>query len=119
MTEALQSSEAGTIRRVQTPEGVTFAPIPQVEPAGQAYVETQKAKTRRDLEMEAGRARVAHNAELVKNRPPRVISEKEARSQGTSTPVFRPNMKGLDRTQSGLGPLLRKVGSNVSQVPTG
>ena len=41
----------------------------------------------------------------------------EARAQGRSTPVFRPGMP-LDRLNTGLGPLLRKVGSNVPQPPS-
>ena len=112
--EAQQSDEVGTFRRVVTPTSVSFEEIPKPAPTGQASVETAKSKSRRDLELEAGAKRVAENAALLKNRPPRVVSETERRSQGSSVPVFRPNMTASDNMTKGLGPLLRKVGGNVA-----
>jgi len=122
MSEATpQSSEAGTIRRIQTQDGVSFEKIPETAPTGQAYVEPEKAKTRRELELETGRKHVAAAAELIKNRPPRIISEAERRAQPSNVPVFRPNSLHSDRvaSQNGqpvsqqLGALMRKVGGNV------
>jgi hypothetical protein len=121
--EAKQSEEAGTFRRVITDEGVKFEEIHKPPATGVAYVEPEKAKTRRDLELEAGKRRVAENAELIKNRPPRIISEAEKRAQGSSVPVFRPNQAWADRAivnnqRSTVMPeLLRRVGGNAAAKP--
>lgn len=110
-----QSSEPGTFQRVQTPEGMTFKEIPAAPVTGTAYVEPEKAKTRRELELEAGKARVAENQKLVAERPPMRISQQERQAQGSNVPVFRPNMLNVDRSSTGLGPMMRKVGSKVAQ----
>jgi hypothetical protein len=117
--DATQSSEPDTVRMIQTPDGMRFEknePAPASQ--GTAYIEPEKARNRRELELEAGRKRVAENAAIVAARPPRAISEKELRSQGRSVPVFRPGQAHADRMNTGLGPLLRKVGTHV-QAPGG
>jgi len=107
----------GTMSLVQTPEGMRFEPIVKPEPTGQAYVEPEKAKTRRDLEMEAGRKRVAEATELVKNRPPRIVSDAEKRAQGTNTPIFRPNTVHADRVvQHNGAPVSQAVGAVMRRV---
>src|SRR5208282_299290 len=103
--EAQQSEEAGTFRRVITPTSVSFEEIPKPVSTGQAMVETAKSKSKRDLELEAGAKRVAEHAEFVRNRPPRIISEAERLAQGSSVPVFRPNMPASDNMTKGLGQL--------------
>ena len=113
--EELQPVEGG-FRVVQDETGVHFEKRVEPEKTGTAYIEPEKAKTRRDQEIEAGRARVAAAAERVKNRPPLVISENERRAQGQTVSLFRPNMSASDRMNGGLGPLMRKVGGNV-KVP--
>jgi hypothetical protein len=103
----------GTQKLIQTPAGVHFEAVAQEQPTGQAYVATSRAAARREEELAAGRKRVAENAALNASRPPRIISEKERMAEGGSVPVFRPNMPSLDRLNSGLGPLMRRVGSKV------
>jgi len=83
----------------------------ELEPAktGVAYVEPERAKTTRELEMEAGRKRVEFNKLQMANRPPRIISDKEKQAEGVTTTVFRPNFANADRLSTGLGPLMRRV----------
>lgn len=102
----------GEFKAIADDTGIHFEKRPEPVATGQAYVETPRAKSRRELELEAGRQRVAVAAEQVRNRPPRIIPEAEQRAQGQNTSVFRPGMS-LDRLNTGLGPLLRKVGANV------
>lgn len=107
------------INVVPTDTGVRFERTAEPEPTGQAYVQPQRAKTTRELEMEAGARRVAVNAEQVKNRPPRIISDKERQAEGFNTAVFRPNSLHADRVignngsavSQHLGAMMRKVGS--------
>jgi hypothetical protein len=106
----------GTQKLVQTDSGVHFETVAQPQPTGQAYVATSRAAARREEELAAGRKRVEENAALLAARPPRVISEKERMAEGRSVPVFRPNMASLDRLNTGLGPLVRRVGAKV-QAP--
>ena len=106
----------GTQKLVQTEGGIRFEAVKQPEPTGQAYVMPDKAMTKRDQEIEAGRKRVAAAAALNASRPPRVRSEAEIRAEGQNVPVFRPNMPSLDRLNTGLGPLMRRVGAKV-QAP--
>lgn len=121
LNTTIPTAEEGAFRRVITPNGVGFKKIDQPAATGQAYVETERAKTKRELEMEIGAKRVAQVAEQNKNRPPRQISEAERRAQPTNTPVFRPNSVYADRInrQSGqpvdqaLGAMMRRVGGNV------
>ncbi len=114
ITKAQEASEA--VRVVATPTGVKFEPTEVLKPSGVAYVETAKAKTKRDLEMEAGAARVARAAEEQARRPPRIISEAERRAEGTNVPLLRPGI-ALDRMQTGLGPLImRKLGEKPPEI---
>lgn len=115
MVEAVQSSEPGTFERIQDKSGMHFKEVESPPKTGQAYIEPERAKTKRELELEAGKKRVADNATLIANRPPRIISDKERMATGQNVPVFRPAMLGVDRMSSGLGPALRKVGSAVKQ----
>ena len=110
--------QEGTRKIVQDAAGVHFEDVPQKEQTGTAYIEPEKAKTRRDLELELGKKRVAAAAELIKNRPPRIISEAERKAQGSNTPIFRPNSLYNDRVtgvngnpvSQHVGALMRKVG---------
>ena len=106
----------GTTKLIQTPEGIRFEKIEQPEATGHAYVATERATTKRDQEIEAGRKRVAEAAALAASRPPRDRSEAEIRAEGQNVPVIRPNMPSLDRLNTGLGPLMRRVGAKV-QAP--
>lgn len=51
---------------------------------------TARQQSQTDMEMEAGRRRVAMAAEQLANRPPVVLSEAEKKAMGTNTPVYRP-----------------------------
>ena len=114
----------GAFRAVQDAEGVHFEKRPDPVKTGTAYVEPEKAKTRRELELQAGRRRIAEAAEEMKHRPPRVISEAEARAQPTNTPIFRPNSLYADRVAStngmpvnqALGALMRRVGTKAAPI---
>lgn len=126
MSEDIQSKEAGTVRLVPTSEGIRFETIvKEPTPPGQAYVETAKAKSRRELELEAGQKRVADAAREQANRPPRIISDAEKRATGQNTAVFRPNMIHADRVighngapvSQQLGALMRRVGSAPAAAP--
>jgi len=107
----------GKFRMVQTKEGVHYEPIAQPEPTGTAVVESARSKTKRELEMEAGRQRVAANAREVAARPPRVISERERMAEGHNVAVFRPNQVQADRVtgwngqqiSQHLGTLMRRM----------
>lgn len=113
----MSENPEGQFKAVADETGIHFEKREEAASTGVAYIEPERAKTKRELELETGRKRVALVAEQMRHRPPRVISEAEARAQGRSTPVFRPGMP-LDRLNTGLGPLLRKVGSNVPQPPS-
>jgi hypothetical protein len=115
-----QVEVAGAFKVVQDAQGVRYEKQPEVlvDPSRHAYVEPPAAKSRRELEMEAGKRRVAEITKQLANHPPVKRSEAELRAQGTSTPVFRPNGMGLDRLQSGLGPLMRKVKQQGAPPPT-
>jgi hypothetical protein len=99
-------------------QSVTFEKIETPKPAGQAFVMPERAKTTRDLEMEAGARRVAAAKERNKNLPPRVIPDAERRAESINTSVFRPNSAYADRAtrhdgspvSQHLGSLMRKVG---------
>jgi hypothetical protein len=112
-------AEEGSFRRQQDAEGVRYETIEKPAATGVAYVDTPKAKYRRDKEMEAGKKRVAEAAELNAKRPPVIKSEAERRAEGYNTSVFRPNSLHADRTikfngvpvSQGLGALMRRVGS--------
>ena len=67
----------GTTKLIQTPEGIRFEKIEQPEATGHAYVATERATTKRDQEIEAGRKRVAEAAALAaseKNYPSQIRS---------------------------------------------
>jgi hypothetical protein len=114
-------SDEGAFAVLQTPHSVEYVKKPEPEKTGQAFVEPQRSKTTRELEMEAGRKRVEEQARLNANRPPRIISEAERRAQGYNVEVFRPNSVYADRTtrvdgaqvNQQLGALMRRVGSNT------
>ena len=111
MVEERETNHSGAFSIVQDTKGVHFEKNPVVEPTGSASgPEPDKMKSKRDLEMEMGKRRVAEAAKEIANRPPRIISEAERKATGTNVPLFRPNMLGIDRVNSGLGPLMRKVG---------
>lgn len=107
------------IHVVPTDTGVRFERAAEPAPSGQAYVEQPRARSTREMEIEAGKRRVAIAAEQVKNRPPRVISDRERQAQGYNTSVFRPNQLHADRVighngaavSQQLGALMRKVGA--------
>jgi len=114
-------SDEGAFEALQTPTSIEYVKKPEPEPTGQAYVEPERAKTTRELEIEAGKKRVAQAQRDMANRPPRIISEAERRAQGYNVEVFRPNMVTADRVTSvngmavnqQLGALMRRVGSNA------
>lgn len=116
-------SDEGDFEAVVTKHSVEYRKKPEPEKTGEAYVETPRAKTTRELEMEAGRKCVERAARDAANRPPRIISEAEKRAQGFNTEVFRPASVYADRVTSvngmpvsqQLGALMRKVGSNQPQ----
>ncbi len=113
-------SDEGAFEAIVTPTSVDYVKKPEPEKTGQAYVETPRAKTTRELEMEAGKRRVEEAQRLNATRPPRIIGEAERRAQGYNVEVFRPNMVHADRVTSvngspvsqQLGALMRKVGGN-------
>jgi hypothetical protein len=119
-------TEQGTVTMTQTPEGIRFEKAPAPAPTGQAYVETARAKTTRELELEAGRKRVADAAALAASRKPIVKSDAELRAEGYNVAVFRHNMLHADRVTGNngspvsqqLGALLRKVGTKVKAPET-
>lgn len=125
MTEETEKVVEGRFRMVQTKEGVHYEPIAQPEPTGTAVVESARGKTKRELEMEAGRNRIAENAREVASRPPRVISEKERMATGHNVPVFRPNQVLADRTvgwngqqvSQHLGTLMRRMKGTAEAAP--
>jgi hypothetical protein len=122
MSQTPQSSEPGTVQIVQTPEGVRFENIEKPASTGQAYVEPPKAKTKREIEMEAGRLRVEQAQHELRTRPPRIKSQQEIMAEGTSVPVFRPNSVYADRVTGNngagisqeIGALMRRVGSRAT-----
>jgi hypothetical protein len=116
-------SDEGAYEAIVTPTSVDYVKKPEPEKTGQAYVEPARAKTTRELEIEAGKRRVEQCAREMANRPPRIISEAERRAQGFNVEVFRPNTVYADRVTSvngmpvnqQLGALMRRVGSNNGQ----
>lgn len=116
-------SNEGAFEAIVTPTSVDYIKKPEPEKTGQAYVETQRAKTTRELEMEAGRKRIEQAQHDMRTRPPRVISEAEKKAQGFNVEVFRPNSVHSDRVVShnglrvdqSLGALMRKVGGSVDK----
>jgi hypothetical protein len=114
-------SDEGAFEALQTLTSIEYVKKPEPPPTGQAYVATARAMTTRELEMEAGKKRVAQAQRDIANRPPRIISEAERRAQGFNVEVFRPNTVYADRTTSvngmpvnqQLGALMRRVGSNA------
>ncbi len=106
---------------IQTPDGgVRFVHDSQNEvervftPAPMA----QRAVDKRQLELDAGAARVALNEEIKRNRPMPKKSPAELQSEGRSNPVFRPNIVRADKSRvkgqdRGLDPYFNKIGSNV------
>eukprot|EP00919_Chromeraceae_sp_WS-2016_P030223 GHVR01071767.1.p3 GENE.GHVR01071767.1~~GHVR01071767.1.p3 ORF type:complete len:121 (-),score=10.58 GHVR01071767.1:1074-1436(-) len=113
-------SDEGAFEAIVTPTSVDYVKKPEPDKTGQAYVETPRAKTTRELEMKAGKRRVEEAQRMNANRPPRVISEAERRAQGFNVEVFRPNTVYADRVTSvngspvnqQLGALMRKVGGS-------
>jgi len=124
MVEQVEPVGSG-FKAIQDENGIRFEKVvhTNTEPVGVAYVEPEKAKTRRELELEEGRKRVAAAAKEIANRPPRIISDAEKQAQGTNVPVFRPNNVYADRVISHngrpvsqtTGALMRRVGGG--QVP--
>lgn len=117
-----QKSEA--VQVIPTETGVRFEPAAvQEKPPGLAVVQSARARTTREQELAAGAARVAHFQELEKNRPPRIIPDKERKAEGFSTSVFRPNSVYADRLTGSngmpvsqqLGALMRKVGGGKAE----
>ncbi len=66
---------------------------------------SDKMRERINEELEAGRRAQAKAQAQLDSRPKPDISEAEAKAQGTSTPVFRPNNMVPDARRGGLGPI--------------